>query len=447
MNPVTSFPYSLLSRAPFISSCSSSQTQEISVQGPGDRNRRSRIKDMLIDYLPKKWRPDPRIECRSMFLLNIACLFIILRTVLDIKDLRQQLTRYKITVASTKLENKELKKLKMTNMLLPEKDRTLKQKLAQQQLRFRERETKLQMEIETFEIRIMEMTTERQKNEDCYKTQITELEERFSDLENSLSSSKYENEMLKESCKAHTEQSVRMEEENYELQANFEVEKRMLEADVEILEKKLKMTNMLLPEKDRTLKRKAMQKLTQQQLRFRERETKLQMEIETSEIRIMEMITERQKNEDCYKTQEYLKACSRKSTDSAEEMFGLQKSLEQQHHIQQDEILSLKRQLERMANEMQERESTLKKELAQKDATTVETKEQFVQYREEILKVAKERQHFLKAEVAYRESERALARERNNTADLHRKLEELNNKLVVYSGESQMAPETSGIPF
>ncbi|KAJ8374131.1 hypothetical protein SKAU_G00047110 [Synaphobranchus kaupii] len=132
-------------------------------------------------------------------------------------------------------------------------------------------------------------------------------------------------------------------------------------------------------------------------------------------------------------------------------MFGLQKSLEQQHHIQQDEILSLKSQLEKMANKMQERESTLKKELAQKDATTVETKEQFVQYREEILKVAKERQHFLKAEirlhqnkahenlVAYRESERVLARERNNTPDLHRKLEELNNKLVVYSGESQTA--------
>ncbi|KAJ8374132.1 hypothetical protein SKAU_G00047120 [Synaphobranchus kaupii] len=221
-----------------------------------------------------------------MLLLNIACLFIILRTVLDVKRRTYQWTEHQVQRMHTE-----------TNGLICKiKDLKKNIKVLRQQLK---------------------------------RDKITVA-------------SKLENKELKESCKAHTEQSVRMEEENYELQANFEVDKRMLEANVEILEKKLKMTNMLLPEKDWTLK----QKLAQQQLHFRERETKLQMEIETFEIRIMEMTTERQKNEDCYKTQiteleecfsdlenslssskyenemlkEYLKACSRKSADSAEEI-------------------------------------------------------------------------------------------------------------------------------
>ncbi|KAJ8334154.1 hypothetical protein SKAU_G00397930 [Synaphobranchus kaupii] len=251
-----------------------------------------------------------------------------------------------------------------------------------------------------------------------------------------------------------------MEEENDELKANVELEKKISEADKEILEKRLKMTTKLLLEKELTLQ----QKLAQEELLHRAREIALQTEIKAFEVNITETTAERQKSEDSYKSQikdladrfadlentlssskyknemlkESLKACSRTSARSAEEIYGLKKSMEWEREIQKDEIRSLKSQLDKMTNEMHEKESTLKKELAQKDAITVETKEQFIEYREEILKIAKVRQNFLKAEVAYRESERALALERSERADLHKKLEELNFKLAQYSGKSPL---------
>ncbi|KAJ8369216.1 hypothetical protein SKAU_G00092440 [Synaphobranchus kaupii] len=42
-------------------------------------------------------------------------------------------------------------------------------------------------------------------------------------------------------------------------------------------------------------------------------------------------------------------------------------------------------------------------------------------------------------QVAYRKADRALVRERTKTADLHRKLEELNKKLAENSGKCQTA--------
>ncbi|KAJ8348822.1 hypothetical protein SKAU_G00274110 [Synaphobranchus kaupii] len=93
----------------------------------------------------------------------------------NIKVLRQRLKGYKTTAASTKLDIGELKEEQQN----------------------RERETKLQAKLKTFETSIMDMTKERQKSEDSYKTQIKELEQRSSDLENSLSSAKYDNDMLK----------------------------------------------------------------------------------------------------------------------------------------------------------------------------------------------------------------------------------------------------------
>ncbi|KAJ8374090.1 hypothetical protein SKAU_G00046700 [Synaphobranchus kaupii] len=367
------------------------------------------LSDTLIDCLPKEWMPGPNIEDRSIFLLNIACLIFIWRTVFSVKhriyqwtedqvqalsaekhaaigqirdlnksakDLKKQLKRYKRTSASTKLENEELKesleacrarslraeeddcelkadweldeqrseawretmekKLEMATNVRLEKERTLRQKLAQEELLYCKKEKKLQLEIKEFEMSIMDMNTERQQNEESYKTQIKELEERFADMENSICSTKLENEMLKESVKAYT----------------------------------------------------------------------------------------------------------MKSKNSAEELDELQKSLEQEHHMHQEEMKSLKRQLERTANQMQEMERTLKKELAKEEARNVEAKEYFVEYRDGILKVAKESQHFLKAEsklhqkkahenlVAYRESERALTRERSKTAELRRKLAEQNDKLA-----------------
>ncbi|KAJ8344284.1 hypothetical protein SKAU_G00316130 [Synaphobranchus kaupii] len=353
------------------------------------------------------------------------------------------------------------RKLEMTTNLLQEKEQTLQQKRAQEEQLHRERETKLQAEIKTFETSIMDMTTEREKSEDSYKTQVKELERRIADLENSHSSSRYDNEMLKKSCKIYTVHSTRLEEENDKLKANLEQEKKIFDADRETLERKLEMTTNLLQEKEQTLQ----QKRAQEEQLHRERETKLQAEIKTFETSIMDMTTEREKSEDSYKTQvkelerrtsdledslsssrydnemlkESLKACCRTSAKSAEEFYGLHKGFEQERQIQQGEIHSLKTQLERMTNELQDAESTLKKELAEKEASTVQTNEQFLACKEGIRKVAKERQNFLKDEVAYREADRALAREKKKTADLHRKLEELNNKLAENFGKSQIA--------
>ncbi|KAJ8334153.1 hypothetical protein SKAU_G00397920 [Synaphobranchus kaupii] len=100
------------------------------------------LPDKLIDRLPKRWRPGPGTEDRSIHLLNAVCLIIIWRTVLNVKRriyqltehqtqrmytettsaisefkdlkkyikvLRQQLKEYKRNVATAKLENKELK--------------------------------------------------------------------------------------------------------------------------------------------------------------------------------------------------------------------------------------------------------------------------------------------------------------------------------------------------
>ena len=49
------------------------------------------------------------------------------------------------------------------------------------------------------------------------------------------------------------------------------------------------------------------------------------------------------------------------SANSAEEIYGLQKSLEQENQIHQEEMKTLKSQLEKMTFERKETENTLKK--------------------------------------------------------------------------------------
>ena len=51
------------------------------------------------------------------------------------------------------------------------------------------------------------------------------------------------------------------------------------------------------------------------------------------------------------------------SANSAEEIYGLQKSLEQEIQMHQDEMKTLKSQLERMTFEMKEMENTLNKKV------------------------------------------------------------------------------------
>ena len=63
----------------------------------------------------------------------------------------------------------------------------------------------------------------------------------------------------------------------------------------------------------------------------------------------------------CYFTKESLKASSRASVNSANEVSGLQKTIKEEQRLHQEEIKSLKGQLERMTEKLQEKESTLKK--------------------------------------------------------------------------------------
>ena len=60
-------------------------------------------------------------------------------------------------------------------------------------------------------------------------------------------------------------------------------------------------------------------------------------------------------------TKESLKASSRASVNSANEVSGLQKTMEQKERLHQEEMKSLKGQLERMTKNFKEKETTLKK--------------------------------------------------------------------------------------
>ncbi|KAG5839973.1 hypothetical protein ANANG_G00211110 [Anguilla anguilla] len=238
-----------------------------------------------------------------------------------------------------------------------------------------------------------------------------------------------------------------MERENGEFKANLDQQKNIFEADKGSLEKTLESITNLLQEKEQTLQ----QKLAEQELLHRAREAQLLSEVKACEMSLTAMTTKRQANEDSYKTQikeleehfSDLEISSKNENDILKESLKAYKGSQ----IQQDEIKSLKCQLESMAEKIQELESTLKNERAQNEATA-QNKEQLDGYRGHFQE-ERERQLILKDEVtfhqnkaymnkvAYHHSKRALDRERNKTADLHRKLEELNKTLAEYSGKSE----------
>ncbi|KAJ8345494.1 hypothetical protein SKAU_G00296870 [Synaphobranchus kaupii] len=152
---------------------------------------------MLIDYLPKKWRPGPSRE--DMRLLNIACLFIIWRVVLNVKRRIDQWDRTsspKTETNAVKIEMKELHK------------------------------------------------------------NIAVLRQRLKGYKTTAASTKLDIGELKESRKAYAAQIVGMEEENQKLETNLEQEKNIFEADRETFKKKLEMITNQLQEKEQTLQQK-----------------------------------------------------------------------------------------------------------------------------------------------------------------------------------------------
>ncbi|KAJ8351723.1 hypothetical protein SKAU_G00231990 [Synaphobranchus kaupii] len=114
-------------------------------------------------------------------------------------------------------------------------------------------------------------------------------------------------------------------------------------------------------------------------------------------------------------------------------MIGLKACIEQKRKIHEDEIHTLNNKLQRMTITMQEKETTLHRKLAEEEARTAQTNEKFREYKDDIKKITKERQDYLKNELAYRDTEQRLTKERRKTADLQRRLEELNEKLAEHN--------------
>ncbi|KAJ8280940.1 hypothetical protein GJAV_G00061300 [Gymnothorax javanicus] len=125
--------------------------------------------------------------------------------------------------------------------------------------------------------------------------------------------------------------------------------------------------------------------------------------------------------------------CREMATNPAEEL-----------KTHQTEIQTLQRKVDMMTSQMQEKETTLLQKLAEAEAETAHAKAKFSEYEEDLLRVTKEQQDYLKNEVkrhrnraednlmAYWEADQKLTREIKRTADLQRRLDELKEKLAEY---------------
>ncbi|KAJ8351748.1 hypothetical protein SKAU_G00232240 [Synaphobranchus kaupii] len=114
-------------------------------------------------------------------------------------------------------------------------------------------------------------------------------------------------------------------------------------------------------------------------------------------------------------------------------MLGLKEHIEKERKIYEDEINTLNNKLEMMTIVMQEKETTLHQELVEMEARTAKTNEKFREYKDDVKKITKERQDYLKNERAYRDTEQRLTKERRKTADLQRRLDELKEKLAGHT--------------
>ncbi|KAJ8351747.1 hypothetical protein SKAU_G00232230 [Synaphobranchus kaupii] len=143
-------------------------------------------------------------------------------------------------------------------------------------------------------------------------------------------------------------------------------------------------------------------KLSQEKILRQETESKFNLEIKASEQDIQQMNIEREKKENSYKIEmtelrghladmekllcstkleneelkESCKAFQVRTTDLAEEMFGLKISIEQERKSHQEEMNTFKNQLEMITLLTQERETTLQQTLAQEKILRQETETQ-----------------------------------------------------------------------
>ncbi|KAI1882104.1 hypothetical protein AGOR_G00247250 [Albula goreensis] len=188
------------------------------------------------------------------------------------------------------------------------------------------------------------------------------------------------------------------------------------------------------------------QKVAQAELAQREIEIDLQSKINSLEMTIAEL---KESFED-------------RKTTMAKKITTLKGKREEERATFQKERDSLQAKLQFTTKLMEEKEHTLQHKLAKEEARATEVQESFAQYRDELLRVMKNRQAFLKSEIrvhqerahknliAYQESERLLNNEKMKTESLRRKVARLiqileqspKAELPQQRRESPKAPKT-----
>ncbi|XP_035273964.1 restin homolog [Anguilla anguilla] len=352
--------------------------------------------------------------------------------------------------------------LKMTAKRLQQREGFLQQKLVQEKMLRQESEEKLNSEFKASEQKIKKMNTEHEEKESSYKNQFELLKKCWTDMTTLLHSTKFEHEKLKESSKAFQAMTVNSAKEIFRVKTIVEEERSAHHEEMNALKTQLNMVTIQAQETETTLQNTlAQEKALLQETEAKLKETDLDWEEKqgSDKAQIKELLehlasakqiasSAKSENEGL---KESCKAFQQMVKDSTEEMLGLKENTMQEHSIHQNEIETLQKKLESMIIKMDEKETALLQKLAEEEARTAQANGKFVAYKEDLIKVTKERQHFLKNEIrhfqgraqdnlmAYRDAENQLARERRKTADLQRRLDALNEKLAQCSQTSYWA--------
>uniref|UniRef100_UPI0030D3D776 CAP-Gly domain-containing linker protein 1-like n=1 Tax=Anguilla rostrata TaxID=7938 RepID=UPI0030D3D776 len=350
--------------------------------------------------------------------------------------------------------------LKMTAKRLQQREGFLQQKLVQEKILRQESEARLYSERKASEQTTKKTNTDHEKRESSYKNQIEELTKVLTNMETLLHSAKFENEMLKESSKAYQAMTVNSAKEILRVKTIIEEERSRHHEENNALKTQLNMVTIQAQEKETTLQNKlAQEKALYQETKAELKETNLEweekQELDKAQIKeLLERLASAQNLATSTKSEneelkESCKAFQLMVKDLTEEMLGLKENNMQERSIHQDEVQSLQKNIEMMTIKMEEKETALLQKLAEEEARTAQAK--FIQYKDDLIKVTKDRQHFLKNEIkhfqgraednlmAYRDTEKQLARERKKTADLQRRLDSLNKKLAGCSQTSYWA--------
>ncbi|XP_035277760.1 WEB family protein At4g27595, chloroplastic-like [Anguilla anguilla] len=301
--------------------------------------------------------------------------------------------------------------LKMTAKRLQQSEGFLQQKLAQEKMLRQESEEKLNSERKASEQTTKKMNTDHENRESSYKNQIEELTKISTDMKTLLHSTKFENEILKESRKAFQAMTVNLAKEILRVKTIVEEERSAHHKEMNALKTQLNMVTIQAQEKETTLQNKlAQEKALYQETEAKLKETNLEWEekqgSDKAQIKeLLERLASAQKLGTSTKSEneelkESCKAFQQMVKDLTEEMLGLKENNMQERSIHQDEVQSLQKNIEMMTIKMEDKETALLQKLAEEEARTAQANGKFVEYKDDLIKVTKERQHFRKNEVS-----------------------------------------------